>query len=128
MNDKYEFYLPVSKGEVTSGGRRYKCTHVRCSLEYDKGTRNFLTGERSSRGYYLSADPVTIDDGIERCALGAGFKALLVECARKSSIKEALAKTLFETHAREIVYGVFGDGVDLSQLPRSPTDELKEVL
>ncbi len=63
--EEYEFYLPVSKDEVTSNGRRYKCTHVRCSLGYDKGTKNFLTGERSRRGYYLSADPVTISVGIE---------------------------------------------------------------
>ena len=127
--EEYKFYLPASKGEVTSkDGLRYKCTHVRCVLEYDRGTRNILTGETGRRGYYLSADPVTISDGIERCALGSGFKALLVECARKSSIKEALAKTLFETHAREVVSGVFGDGVDLSQLPKPPFDKLIEVI
>lgn len=129
MNDKYEFYLPVAKGEVKRyDGKSFKCTHVKCALEFDRGGSGFMTGGKRKRGYCVSVDPVNVRDGIETCVLSSGVNAMLVECERKSRVMEAVARTMFETHAMEIVRRVFGDGVDVSQLPRSPTDELKEVL
>ena len=129
MNDKYEFYLPVPKGEVRmDDGRTLKCTHVKCALEFDRGGTCLITGGKRKRGYCISVDPVNIRDGIETCVLGSGVNAMLVECERRSRVREAVARTMFETHAREVVRRVFGDGVDVSQLPKPPVDELREVI
>ena len=122
MDGKKKVMLPAMEGFVADhGGRRYECTHVKCSVSYDKG------GNGRKRGYYMRVCPVTAKNGdASPCQSFDGVEWLLVECARKSSNQEIIAQVLFETHVKAAVEYVFvTDNINLSPLPASPTERLQ---
>ena len=120
MDGKAKVMLPAREGFVADhGGRRYECTHVECSVSYDRG------GNGRKRGYYMRVRPVTVKNGNASRRFDGG-EWLLVECDRKSSVKETIAQVLFETHVKAAVKYVFvPDNIDLGPLPPSPTERLQ---
>jgi len=62
-------------------------TQIKVSTGYDIGGRSFLSGEYSSRGYYVYVQPVQrapeAGDRSETITLFAGFKHLLKEVSRQ---------------------------------------------
>lgn len=131
MSDKLEeVLLPVERGFVINSedGKKSKCTHIDCYVGYTLGGRIPIIGHDCKRGYYMYVRPVCItDDGLVTFELFSGRSWLLVRSARKGArVKEALAKTLFETHVKAAVVHLFGEeGIDFSPLPDSPQKPLE---
>ena len=125
MQDILKQYCKVPRGFVKARGRaeQNRCTHVKCEIMYSLGGYSPFTGQTSKRGYYLHVIPVEIGDegGIvfESFAAFTGGKFLLVECSRQSSVKEKLAKAMYEKVVRSAVRQVFDEPetIDMSGLP-----------
>lgn len=125
MEDILKIYCKVPRGFVKAKGRaeQVKCTHVKCEIMYSLGGFSPFTGQTCKRGYYLHVTPVEIgdDDGVEFVSFTAftGGKFLLVECVRRSSVKEQLAKVMYEKVVRTAVKQLFDDPetIDMSGLP-----------
>lgn len=125
MKDILKQYCKVPRGFVKATGRaeQTRCTHVKCEIMYELGGRSLFTGQDCKRGYYLHVTPVEIGDreGVvfESFAAFTGGKFLLVECARRSSHKETLAKVMYEKVVRAAVKQLFDDPetIDMSGLP-----------
>lgn len=115
-------YCPVTGGFVTTkNGEKNKCTHVKCEIHYELGGHSWGTGQNNPRGYYLHVTPVSRDGHFESFTAFTGAKFLLVECARKSSNKELLAKVMYEKIVRASVKQLFEDGnIDMHELPYPP--------
>ena len=130
MDKLGEVLLPVERGFVINSedGKKFECTHIDCYVAYELGGYSSLIGQYSKRGYYMYVRPITDKgDGLVTVELFAGGKWLLVESARKGArVKEALAKTMFETHVKAAVVHLFGkEGIDFSPLPDSPQEPLE---
>ena len=120
-------YCPVTGGFVTAkkNGEQNKCTHVKCEIHYELGRHSWGTGQNNPRGYYLHVTPVSRDEHFESFAAFTGAKFLLVECTRKSSNKETLAKVMYEKTVRAAVEQLFKtDNIDMHELPYPPEKAL----
>lgn len=129
--ETFKILCPVKGGsvKVKNKDERNECTHIKCSIHYELGGHSFGTGQFCSRGYYLHVAPVSIGDNSERWMAFTGGKFLLVECKRRSSSKEVLAKVMFEKTVRAAVAQLFDtDGIDMSGLPYPPEEELTREL
>lgn len=100
-------YYPIKDSEKDQSKR-----YVKCSLGYDLGGYNNLTGETCERGYVACIAPVAIRDGIETYVLFSGCKNLLVPCKRRSAKKEAEARKLFEEKHKELVLLLYKNSPD----------------
>ncbi len=130
MKEDCKFLLPVARGFVRGrDGKEHRCTHVECKLGYELGGRNFATGQYNQRGYYLYVKPVTVREHSTSFEMFVGGKWLLVESARRGGrAKEALARTMFESHARAAVEHLYDpEGIDFSALPPSPQGKLDDL-
>ena len=130
MKEIKKIYCPVAQGFVkTKDGKQNKCTHLRCDIHYELGGRSWGTGQCCQRGYYLHVTPVSIGENFESFTAFTGGKWLLVECKRQSSLKETLAKVMFEKTVRAAVAQLFDtDGIDMSGLPFPPEVEFMREL
>ena len=125
MKDILKTYCKVPRGFVKAKGRdeQTRCTHVKCEIMYELGGHSLFTGQTCKRGYYLHVTPVEVGEteGVvfESFAAFTGGKFLLVECARRSSRKETLAKVMYEKIVRSAVRQLFDDPetIDMSGLP-----------
>lgn len=126
MNDILKIYCKVPRGFVKAkSGKEIKCTHVKCDIMYELGGHNTWTGQTCARGYYLHVTPVVRreykEEGVvtESFTAFTGGKFLLVECARRSSNKETLAKVMYEKTVRAAVRQLFDEieTIDMSGLP-----------
>lgn len=119
-------YCPVEGGFVTTkSGEKNKCTHVKCEIHYELGGHSWGTGQNNPRGYYLHVTPVSRDGHFESFTAFTGAKFLLVECARKSSNKETLAKVMYEKIVRASVKQLFEtDNIDMHELPYPPEEAI----
>ena len=75
--------------KATAAGR--KITHLEVDVYYSKGGTNHLRGVEEKRGYYISVQPVRIEDGIVEMIPTKGEKRLLEEAGRKSKGKQRTA-------------------------------------
>lgn len=119
-------YCPVEGGFVTTkNGKQNKCTHVKCEIHYELGGHSWGTGQYNPRGYYLHVTPVSRDGHFESFTAFTGAKFLLVECTRKSSNKETLAKVMYEKIVRASVKQLFEtDNIDMHELPYPPEEAI----
>lgn len=129
--ETFKILCPVKGGsvKVKNKDERNKCTHIKCSIHYELGGHSWGTGQYCPRGYYLHVTPVSIGENFESFTAFTGGKFLLVECKRKSSLKETLAKVMFEKTVRAAVAQLFDtDVIDMSGLPCPPEVELMREL
>jgi len=125
MKDILKIYCKVPRGFVKAKGRaeQTRCTHVKCEIRYHLGGVNWGTGETCKRGYYLYVTPVEFGDkgGVvfESFTAFTGGKLLLVECTRRSRLKETLAKVVYEKTVRAALRQLFDEPetIDMSGLP-----------
>lgn len=125
MEDILKVYCKVPRGFVKEkSGKEIKCTHVKCTVRYNLGGVSWGTGEMCKRGYYLYVTPVVRQKYGDGCVTESfqaftGGKLLLVECARRSSNKETLAKVMYEKTVRAALRRLFDDleTIDMSELP-----------
>ena len=133
MDDILKTYCKVPRGFVKEkSGKEIRCTHVKCEIRYHLGGVNWGTGEMCKRGYYLYVTPVELGDkdGVvfESFTAFTGGKLLLVECTRRSRLKETLAKVMYEKTVRAALRKLFDEPetIDMSGLPMPPESKLKE--
>lgn len=75
---------------MTAAGK--EITHLEVDLYYSKGGTNHFRGVEGKRGYYLSVQPVRIEDGFIDMVPSKGKKMLLEEAGRRSAGKQQLAR------------------------------------
>jgi hypothetical protein len=108
MRDRLKvLYYPI-KGSEKGRSKRF----VRCSLDYDIGGYNYLTGENRERGYVAYIMPVTIGDGVESYVPLSGNRQMLVPCKRRSAKKYAEALKIFDEKHKELVLLLYSRSPD----------------
>lgn len=97
-----EIKIPVPSGEVANfKGDKCKASHLLVSLRYDKEKYNMFSYQPKQRGYYLSVQPVTIEDisgdGLQTIRFMAftGYSTCILAVQRSSKKAEEDAKRIF---------------------------------
>jgi hypothetical protein len=87
-----------------------KCaTHLEVSVYYTKGGSNFLSGGTTSRGYYLSVRPVTLQGHCVSFVMFTGRRKLLLETARFSTKQFKQAVEMAKGAEAELVAAVLAE-------------------
>ena len=73
-------------------------THLEISVYYDKGGANFLSGDTTPRGFYLSVKPASKLNGVINYMIFSGLRHLLFEAknftARQLEFAVAMSKDI----------------------------------
>lgn len=78
-------------------------SHLEVSVYYTKGGTSCFTGQVSSRGYYLSVRPVTLESGMVSFDLFSGCKKLILKANRYSDKQFAKAMEMAKTFEDELI-------------------------
>ena len=102
---------PVEGELIRDGsGKEWKCSYLKCELEYCSGGYVIGTGRNKERGYYVSVQPV-VDrgDGLISFAAFSGFYDMLLPCGRPGKKLEKEAERLFMEKYRDEVNECYPD-------------------
>lgn len=105
MTTNIRQYIPVKaiypKQARNPGGCLNMTNFIELYIAYDKGSRNWMTGEVSARGYYLHASPIkrNAQNGMTSTLLGSGVQVCLWEVARRSDKQLEIATKIAESKA-----------------------------
>ena len=111
MSKEIQQYIPIVKIDEASARQPKRilasCNQIELSVRYSTGGVNVLSGITSPRGYYLHATPMELIDcgncRMFHTALGTGVKDCLLEVSRQSDKQLAIACTLAEARAPELL-------------------------
>lgn len=121
MTTKIEQYIPIKaihpEQARNPGGCLDTSNFIELYISYNEGSRNWLTGEISARGYYLHASPIerNAQSGMTGTLLGSGVKDCLLEVSRRSDKQLEIATTIAESRASALLewcqreYGIICD-------------------
>ena len=81
-------------------------THLQVSVFYDKGGMNYLSGQTSPRGFYLSVTPVTKENRMVSFTMFTGMKRLLHQVNRYTDKQFNHALEISQTYEDELIAAV----------------------
>lgn len=121
MTTNIQQYIPIISIHPEQGRNPGGCidtaNFIELYISYNEGSRNWLTGEVSARGYYLHASPIerNAQSGMTGTLLGSGVKDCLLEVSRRSDKQLEIATSIAEIKASALLewcrqeYGIICD-------------------
>lgn len=109
MTTNVRQYIPVNAIHPEQARNPKGClsttNFIELYISYDEGSRNWMTGEVSTRGYYLHASPIehNAQSGMTGTLLGSGIKTCLLDVTRRSGKQLEIATKIAESKASALL-------------------------